>query len=248
MVRALFLERQRASKAVSAAPVRAARAAVKGPMADKIRTLLRTARVEVLEDDEPAVDAITIVSDAESARAAGAGAVAWLRDAPAAQALPAAFGVQSGVWVSDATAHGRTVEIAIDKHAAAEGFGIEIARWLKAAPLVTRGGSLLQPLADAQSASVGLSEEEKLLSVALAAARVRLSGVEFDLGIADAATVIAGFHPAYTGGPFNYLVERGAAAVAAQAAIAAERHGPAFAVSGELAALLSELPHGSPRE
>jgi hypothetical protein len=32
-----------------------------------------------------------------------------------------------------------------------------------------------------------------------------------DTGLADTAAVLAGFHPAYTGGPFTYLRQRRAA-------------------------------------
>ncbi|HVI93489.1 MAG TPA: hypothetical protein VM753_05755, partial [Anaeromyxobacter sp.] len=55
-----------------------------------------------------------------------------------------------------------------------------------------------------------------------------------DLALADAAAVIAGVHPAYTGGPFNYLRESGEADVRARAAQAAARSPGLFAVPPRL--------------
>jgi len=202
--------------------------------------LLRSARVEVLEDNGSDADTLTIATSPTEARpvASSDRTVAWLRGS---QGSPTAFGAASGVWVSDTTPHGRAVEICTDAAGQGEGLGLEVARWLRATPLITCGASLCQGLAQVDALSTNLAEDEKLLAVSLAAARVWRDGSAFDTGIADTVTVIAGFHPAYTGGPFSYLRDRGAESVRADASAAHCRHGAIFAVPERLEELVLTL-------
>jgi 3-hydroxyacyl-CoA dehydrogenase / enoyl-CoA hydratase / 3-hydroxybutyryl-CoA epimerase len=104
---------------------------------------------------------------------------------------------------------------------------------------VTRGPSLMQRLAAAAAAPYPV--EERLLAVALEAARMWIGGSVGDLGIADSIVVTAGLHPAYTGGPFNYLKQRGASAIVARAMQARERYGAAFELPDRWAELWTSL-------
>ena len=262
MVRTLFLNRQRAVKLVSgAASGRPARAIVRGAQADPVRKLLRSAHVEVLEEAGPGFDGLTIVTDAivndasvtgpsasdtALAGAPNAGGIsvpvtapvlAWLRSSRTRS--PGGHGVSGGVWVSDKTDHGRAVEVCIGAAGGDATPGLEIARWLRAVPLVTLGASLLQQLAEVAPAATQLTQEEKVLAAALAAARAWSTGGIRDTGIADTAAVVAGFLPAYTGGPFTFLKQRGAAAVKQEADAAFERHGAAFTFPERLGELLT---------
>jgi 3-hydroxyacyl-CoA dehydrogenase / enoyl-CoA hydratase / 3-hydroxybutyryl-CoA epimerase len=233
MIRSLFLDRQRAAKTLPAV-ARKPRAAVLGADASAVAQMLRTLRIEVVPSDAPD-DAITLLTS--PAQNAPREAVAWLT---AATDSPGAAGVMSGVWLSEPTAHGRAVEVSVEGRESDASLGLEFARWLRATPLVTRGGVLLPRLAAANTAA-SPNSEERLLAVALEAARVWCAGVTFDTGIADSAAVIAGLHPPYTGGPFEYLRQRGAAAV--RSAAAASHGAPAslFRVPDRLEELTAAL-------
>jgi 3-hydroxyacyl-CoA dehydrogenase/enoyl-CoA hydratase/3-hydroxybutyryl-CoA epimerase len=229
MIRALFLDRQRAAKATAGAAQRPARARVSGAKAAEVAAILRSARVEVTEERESG-DVVTIATSAAAARDRPT-TVAWLRDS----VQPArAFGAAVGVWVGDTSALGRAVEVCVEP-GADETLGLDVARWLRATAMVTRGASLLQRLAAAAAATY--SADEKLLAVALEAARVWIGGSVQDLGIADSVAVTAGLHPAYTGGPFNYLKQRGVTAITADARKASARHGDAFEIPDRWAEL-----------
>jgi 3-hydroxyacyl-CoA dehydrogenase/enoyl-CoA hydratase/3-hydroxybutyryl-CoA epimerase len=225
MIRALFLDRQRAAKATAGAAQRPARACVAGAKALEVATALRSARIEVAAEAEAGVMTIA-TGDAPSSSSDFTGepsaTVAWLRDSlrPAA-----AFGAAVGVWVGDAGPFGRAVEVCVEP-GADETLGLDVARWMRATAMVTRGPSLLQRLAAVAAAPCPV--EERLLAVALEAARMWIGGSVEDLGIADSIAVTAGFHPAYTGGPYNYLKQRGEAVIAAEARKAKERYGAAF--------------------
>jgi len=91
-------------------------------------------------------------------------------------------------------------------------------------------------------ATVPGAPDQRPLAVALEAARVWCDGVDFDTGIADSAAVIAGLHPPYTGGPFSYLRQRGAAAIRGAATAAGPRG--LFAVPERLDDLLAALGSG----
>jgi 3-hydroxyacyl-CoA dehydrogenase/enoyl-CoA hydratase/3-hydroxybutyryl-CoA epimerase len=241
MIRSLFLDRQRAAKAIPAAGPRRPRATVRGDAAQSVAALLTASRVEIVEDGVQ-TDAVTVLTALAQAQQQTPEqrphAVAWLR-APADS--PRDFGVSCGVWVSEPTAHGRAVEITVDGDESDASPGLELARWLRATPLVTRGGVLLPRLA-AVPATVPGAPDQRPLAVALEAARVWCDGVDFDTGIADSAAVIAGLHPPYTGGPFSYLRQRGAAAIRGAATAAGPRG--LFAVPERLDDLLAALGSG----
>jgi 3-hydroxyacyl-CoA dehydrogenase/enoyl-CoA hydratase/3-hydroxybutyryl-CoA epimerase len=242
MIRSLFLDRQRASKLLAGgSSKRPARATVIGTQTGEVRALLKSARVEIVDSDGLASDSITIVAspDANARLESPDATVAWLRGF---MASPAEFGARAGVWVSDATTHGRAVEICLGRDGAGAAAALEVVRWFRATPLITRGTSLFQDLAAAQSASASLDLENRHLAVALAAARVWSTGGVSDIGIADSAAVVAGFLPAYTGGPFTYLSQRGVASIRESAAKARGVDGCSFAVPDALEALVAACP------
>lgn len=232
MIRCLFLERQRAAKLVP--PLRAeqpARAAVLGAQAESVRAVLRRARVDMV--DMPTAGCVIIVTDdSASSSALNAGStVRWLQgpvrdnegeDLPRDIAATAPFrnnhtaaAVEGNeaelpaVWVSDSTPYGRAVEVIADANGRGNDAGLQIARWLRATPLLSRGNSFLGQLAAAKDNSEHLPEDERLLAVAMAAAKARARHGGIDTGIADSAAVIAGLFPAYAGGPFTYLAQHG---------------------------------------
>jgi 3-hydroxyacyl-CoA dehydrogenase/enoyl-CoA hydratase/3-hydroxybutyryl-CoA epimerase len=160
--------------------------------------------------------------------ATGPSGVAWLRGT---QASLADFDAESGVWVSDTTEYGRSVEVCMrsgSRHANDD--AIDIARWLNAVPLITRQVSFLQSLDNIQAAILQFVPEDRLLAIALQAARVWCSGGIEDTDLADVAAVIAGFAPAYTGGPFTYLRQRGFEDVSTRAKRAGQKYGALFDV------------------
>jgi len=59
--------------------------------------------------------------------------------------------------------------------------------------------------------------------------------------LADVAAVIGGLHPAYTGGPFNYLRQIGLAALSDRLAAASAEYRQRFAVPEFQPALLERL-------
>jgi 3-hydroxyacyl-CoA dehydrogenase/enoyl-CoA hydratase/3-hydroxybutyryl-CoA epimerase len=249
MIRSLFLDRQRASKLLaggsSERPTggstgRPARATIIGTQTGEVRALLKSARVEIVESDGLASDSITIVTSPEvTARPGNPDAtVAWLRGL---MASPKEVGARSGVWVSDATAYGRAVEICLGSEGAAAAAALDVARWFRATPLITHEASLFHELASVQSASSAFDPEIGHLAVALAAARVWSTGGVSDIGIADSAAVVAGFLPAYTGGPFTYLSQRGADNIRASAAKVRAIDASLFAVPDELEALIGRV-------
>jgi len=246
MIRALFLDRQRAAKATAGAAQRAPRARVIGARAVEVAAALRAARVAVADEDASGVgaaiatsasdDAVTIatgssndgatISTGAPAAVRDRSTVAWLRGS---LQPPRAFGAAVGVWVGDANSLGRAVEVCAEP-GADETLGLDVARWLRATAMVTRGPSLLQRLEAAAATAATYSVNEKLLAVALEAARAWIDGGVPDLGIADSVAVAAGVHPAYTGGPFNYLKQRGATAITDEARQSSVRHGAGFEV------------------
>lgn len=228
MIRGLFLDRQRAAKLLADGPVAPMRAAVIGDASGSVSALLGAARVEI--ESDAAVRIIT----------AGAvdftdGSVAWLRDAPSSPAT-----AKVGVWVTDAGPNGRAIEICRLADGASLAAGLDVARWLRATPVVTTGTSLFQSLAVSTMASAALASEQRLLAVSLAAARVWENGGVQDTRLADSAAVIGGFHPAWTGGPFAYLAQLGRTAVIEGARTFGGAAG-LFAVPVQLDALLKSV-------
>jgi 3-hydroxyacyl-CoA dehydrogenase/enoyl-CoA hydratase/3-hydroxybutyryl-CoA epimerase len=123
---------------------------------------------------------------------------------------------------------------------------LELARTLRATPLITRGESLLQQLETARSASLRLPNlEDRLLAIALAAARAWAAGSVTDTALADTAAVIAGFHPAYTGGPFTYLRQSAASNLRHRADRAYAEFGELFATPSDFDELWTASPAAS---
>jgi hypothetical protein len=159
----------------------------------------------------------------------------------------AAFHLGTGIWVSDLTAHGRVVEICRqDDDPQAAQIALELARTLRATPLITRGESLLQQLETARCASLRLPNlEDRLLAIALAAARAWAADSVTDTALADTAAVIAGFHPAYTGGPFTYLRQSAASNLRHRAHRARAEFGELFATPSDFDELWTATPAAS---
>jgi 3-hydroxyacyl-CoA dehydrogenase/enoyl-CoA hydratase/3-hydroxybutyryl-CoA epimerase len=206
MIRSLFLDRQRAAKLIPPPTAdQPVRAAVHGAGAEQVRALLRSSRVEIVEGD--AQGCVTLITDdsALSPDTNPESTLRWLRGAGEAGArVPA-------VWVSDLTAFGRAIDVVCDSEGRGRAAGLQIARWLRATPVVSRGASFLGELSAAVAGSQQLSEDERLLAIALAAAKARARDADLDTGIADSVAVIAGLFPAHTGGPFTYLRQQGRA-------------------------------------
>jgi 3-hydroxyacyl-CoA dehydrogenase / enoyl-CoA hydratase / 3-hydroxybutyryl-CoA epimerase len=204
MVRTLFLDRQRAAKLLPRGEGTAAlQIAIEGFGEPVARALLSSRHIAVVDRQRLPKGGLLLMTS-PGLEAPGFTPVAWLRETSCSLA---AFHLRTGIWVSDLTPHGRVVEVCrqADDPQAAEN-ALQLARALRATPLITRGESLLQQLETARTASLRLPQlEDRLLAIAMAAARAWAAGSVPDTGLADTAAVIAGFHPAYTGGPFTYL-------------------------------------------
>jgi len=241
MVRTLFLERQRAARYL---PLRktptALHVAVEG-LKGNPRALLSGASITTVEREQLPKNGLLLVTDAGTPAPRDLRRVAWLRGTTCSLAE---FQLGTGIWVSDLTPHGRVVEVCTrgDDPAAAEAV-LEIARALRATPLMTRGESLLQRLEVVHNASLHFPElEDRLLAIALAAARAWSAGSVPDVGVADTAAVIAGFHPAYTGGPFTYMRQSFASELRQRADRACDRYGQLFEVPERFDELLAAPP------
>ena len=236
MVRTLFLNRQRATKVLGrSASGRPRRLAVTGPLATSLREIFEPADV-ALVDPAPTGEAGVVIITDPAISAAGQSSVAWLRGI---QASLVAFGTESGVWVSDSTEYGRAVEIcALSAHLPIPDACLDIARWLNAVPLITRKVAFLPSLENMQGAVLQCELEDRILAISLQAARVWCGGGIEDPDLADAAAVIAGFVPAYTGGPFTYLRQLGFDDVCARARRARQMHGALFDVPDHCEELL----------
>jgi 3-hydroxyacyl-CoA dehydrogenase/enoyl-CoA hydratase/3-hydroxybutyryl-CoA epimerase len=230
MVRSLFINRQRLNKLRPAAPGAAsARIAVLGEGAATVEQALDAGKVARVSPEQLGPSDVAVVTT--GAPGTSAVRVAWLD----AAAPHLASGIASaGVWFSPTTEHGRVAEIvALDE--AGRDAALVLAQRLRATPLLSRTPLLpLLAAAKAEAERQGFANGELLLAVALAAARAWAVGGVEDPALADTAAVIAGAHPAYTGGPFNYLRECGEADVRARAARAATRSPALFAVPPRL--------------
>ncbi len=245
MVRTLFLDRQRAAKLLPRGrPAGSLEVATQGPGDDAARALLSAARVAIVEPERLPTTGLLLTTKPSyhsSSASSGAREVAWLRGSPYSLT---SFRLTTGVWVSDLTSHGRAVEVCVrnDDRLATEAT-LEIASALRATPLVTPGGSLLQRLEQAQISSLRVSAppEERLFAVALAAIGAWVADLVPDTGLADTAAVVAGFHPAYTGGPFSYLNQHTAAELYQRAEKAQAKYGDLFAIPRGLDRLLASI-------
>jgi len=239
MVRTLFLNRQRAAKlAPSQSAAASARVAVIGERGAQVERLLESGKAALVSADRLTGNDIALLMPA--ARIEIGRRVAWLESALDS---PADVGASTGIWLSEATQHGRAAEIVLTtEDEPAKDAAIMLTRWLGATPLLTSGNtSLLARLRLARSAArnADCTESDELLAVALAAARAWCDGDVSDTSLADVAAVIAGLHPAYGGGPFNYLRQGGAESLRLRSAAAALRHPRLFALAERVGELLS---------
>jgi 3-hydroxyacyl-CoA dehydrogenase/enoyl-CoA hydratase/3-hydroxybutyryl-CoA epimerase len=226
LVRTLFLNRQRATKVLARGTARRPRRlAVAGPIDNSLRETFERAEVALVGPARVGEDEIMIVTDA-SMSGTGASSVAWLRGTRSSLET---FGTEAGVWVSDSTEYGRSVEVCLSSATLPiNDTALEIVRWLNAVPLISRKVSFLQSLESIQAATLQFVPGDRLLAIALQAARVWRGGGIEDTDLADVAAVIAGFAPAYTGGPFAYLRQCSCADVRARAQRAAREYGALF--------------------
>jgi 3-hydroxyacyl-CoA dehydrogenase/enoyl-CoA hydratase/3-hydroxybutyryl-CoA epimerase len=240
MVRTLFLNRQRATKVLGRGTSgRPRRLAVAGPVASSLRNTFELAEVALVDPAHAGEGGVVIATDPSIARA-GRSDVAWLRGT---RSSLESFGTESGVWVSDSTEYGRSVEVcmcsAILPISAA---ALDIVRWLNAVPLITRKVAFLQSLETMQAAIAEYDPEDRLLAIALQSARIWRGGSIDDTEVADTAAVIAGFMPAYTGGPFAYLRHRGLGDMRAHANRASQEYGSLFDIPDGCEELLGMHP------
>ncbi len=238
MVRTLFLNRQRAGKLAPLKTLPAdTKLAVVGIGAEVLERALAALKLPLVSPAAVSPRDIEILLPG-GMRASGTG-VAWLRGAAD---NPSDVGVNIGVWVAEPTSLGQAVEVRVERaDASAFDAALTLARWLRASPLVIDGTSGLLPrLKEVQvkAKSLGGDEDEILLAVALEAARVWVSGGVSDRDIADVSVVVAGLHPAYTGGPFTYLRQCGVAEVRRRAVTAAGKDAALFAVPAQLDSLM----------
>ncbi|WP_018990732.1 enoyl-CoA hydratase-related protein [Aromatoleum toluclasticum] len=229
MVRALFLNRQRSLKAAPIAlDPRKAQVAVIGEGAEALTRRLAAGRAKVVVPEE--LGAQDVAVRLNGARPVRGVEVAWLSDGVATL-----DNARAGVWAAPKTEYGRAVEVVVDNSddPAARDAALAVVRWLGAdAVLVTRGQtSSLESMSQVREAAraAGCSEEEQLLAVSLAAIRRWLDRAIDDMELADAAAVVAGIAPAYSGGPFCCALQHGPDALQAWAKMARTRDAALFA-------------------
>jgi len=242
MVRTLFLNRQKAAKLGPAGVIPAsARVAVVG--------LDGAAALQLFEKRKAPVVAAAALTDNDIALLTpgatcvpGIG-VDWLG---AGDQGTWTGNAAAAIWLSPPGAHGQVAEILLRRDdAVARDAALLTSRWLGTTSLLTRGTEPLLPTLSAarqQAKELGCSEDETLLAVSLAAARVWSSGGIEDTELADVAAVIAGVHPPFTGGPFTYLQQKGAEAIRQQALPLAGRHAALFGIPPRLQELTASTP------
>jgi len=245
MVRTLFLDRQRAAKLAPATLKPAeVKVAVVGEGAPSLQKMLESGKASIAPADALGAGDIALLLPGATA---GQGLkVAWLTDA----AIDcAAVGARAGVWLSDATDQGRTLEVHTPTpDALAADAGIVLGRWLRANVFLSSGKKALLPYLKAVRALTRqrlLDEDDELLAVALAAAAVWGEGGIADAALADVAVVVGGLYPSYTGGPFTYLRQAGEDLVRRRAAAAAVAHPDLFALPLGLADLFAKSGSGN---
>lgn len=240
MVRTLFLNRQRAAKLAPASlDPRTTRVAVIGDSAESVQSLLTAGKANLVAAAELTDrDIALLMPGACSDKGIS---VAWLGESETCDDKS----VRAAVWLSAVTAQGRALEVVVPRpDPLALDAGILLGRWLRATVLPTSGrASLLARLqaSRVQAHRVGCSDADELLAVALSAQKAWGEGGIEDVDVADVAAVIAGLHPAYTGGPFNYLRQLGLENLSSRVAAASIEYRQLFAVPEFLPALLERL-------
>jgi 3-hydroxyacyl-CoA dehydrogenase/enoyl-CoA hydratase/3-hydroxybutyryl-CoA epimerase len=239
MVRTLFLTRHRAEKPTpTILDARTTQVALIGGGTSRVRRLLETGKVKIVDANLAKEDDIVLLMPGQICDRGIQ--LRWMTDEGGFD-RESAQSVRASVWVAEATSLGRAIEVhGLTLEEIAIDAGILVARWLRGTLLVSRGERLLLPellsaLTGARKASC--SEDEEILAVALIAAEIWGEGGIEDVDLADVACVIAGVHPSFTGGPFNYLRQLGSDRIRAKARSASERSGLAFRVPDSVAKL-----------
>jgi len=222
MIRSLFIDRQRSLKALKGASGdENTRIGVDGADREALAGVLSAARVVLTAADASSRDDVLLVSEAAKASTAATVVTTLGGALPAGSGLGGAC--HAGIWVGPMTEHGRAIEVVSDGDEAGRGAALRLASGLRAgAVLMTEGtGSLLAALSDVSAAATaaGRDADDRILSVALAAARMWLDGQVPDIALFDSACAVGGVVPSYTGGPFSYLRQHGEAALAPRAAV-----------------------------
>jgi len=232
MVRTLFLDRQRADKALLDVGTESDFCVVltaTGSAADSIAAALSRAKIAIVDAGAATNSDIVIAPSGLSAR--GRVDLVLL-----SQIDDEVAGADVGILLASSKSYGRALEIVVareSQHGTLK--ALALARRLGATPFVHRGSrSMLAALSDAeaQAQAAGLDQRAVLLTQALRAASFRDAGYVADTRTADVASVVSGRFPAYAGGPFTFLRRRGPAWVAAET----RRH-------AEAAPMLMGLPH-----
>jgi len=244
MVRTLFLNRQRAAKLVpKVLEPRVTRVAVVGEGGEAIQALLVAGKATLIAPAELGERDIALLMP--GARSERGIRLAWMDVSANAETVVDDHNGGAAVCLSEATSHGRSLELVLSSpDPLALDAGILLGRWLRATVVPTMGKhSLLVSLRDAQARARQLqcSVEDELLAVALVAQKVWSEGGVDDVDLADVAAVIGGLHPAYTGGPFNYLRQIGLAPLSSRLATASDDFRQSFAVPEFQPALLERL-------
>lgn len=204
MVKALFLERQKATKIRAPQSFRDARIALAGAELDGLGKQLQKRRAQLVDISETTeADVLVLAAGETGARGLK---VHWLSGADVDLEQGAI-----GLWVSPMGAHGRTAEIfqsGVPADCAERNAALLIANKLSASCLLTYGARPLLPCLEGllqQCAARNCSEEEGLLIMSMVALGDWNAGLVEEPDMVDMACVIAGIFPAYSGGPFKFL-------------------------------------------
>lgn len=215
MVRTLFLDRKRSLKR-QPQNIEADEAQVavlgRGAEAERALALLRAAGARIVSETDLRPNDIAVLADAGNGARIAIGNKAVLRWLPLRTSVVGAG--ETGLWVSERNEHGLGVEIVVaGEGAESADAGVVLAKGLRASAILETTGStcVLGSLADIRerAAIQGFNAEEVLLAVTLHALALYGRGAISDRDIADAAAVVAGLMPAYTGGMFKYARELG---------------------------------------
>jgi 3-hydroxyacyl-CoA dehydrogenase/enoyl-CoA hydratase/3-hydroxybutyryl-CoA epimerase len=233
MVRTLFLERQRAAKAGQVpAELKDARIAVTGPGGGPWLRRLEKNRCTLTNLRQLGPHDLVLRSNG----------VDMLMRAP--NCLPGAAAAK--VWLWEATTHGQVLEVASPAgRTDLADAGRRLAHGLRATLLsVTGDASFLGALDEARRAAkaAGCGEDEILLAISLEALRQWQAGSVTDTALADVAAVLAGLHPAWSGGPYTWLRQRGMETVVA---LTRKQDLSCFALPENISALFDTLHGGA---
>ena len=230
MVRTLFLNRQVADKIVATTPdTGELRFSVQasGKVAAELSAALSAAKQTPVDAAQVTDADVVVIHSVDKQPSDGSGLVLLagaedrLRDGNA------------GVFLKRSSHYGLVLEIILTRpDEKAKRRALVLAKRLRATPFLHSGpASLLAKLiaVDAEAHAAGLDEEGVLLAQALAASRFHTEGHIEDPQFADVGAVVSGVYPAFTGGPFNFLLLRGEECIAREKATYSPRAAHLFA-------------------